>query len=48
VRSPAPWLGQHTGDVLTELGIDRTEIDTLFADGVLYDAHPEMQEGKTA
>lgn len=48
VRSPAPWLGQHTADVLADLGIERDEIDKLFADGVLYDAHPEMQEGKTA
>jgi crotonobetainyl-CoA:carnitine CoA-transferase CaiB-like acyl-CoA transferase len=43
VRSPAPWLGQHTASVLSELGVERDELDRLFADGVLYDAHPELQ-----
>jgi crotonobetainyl-CoA:carnitine CoA-transferase CaiB-like acyl-CoA transferase len=43
VRSPAPWLGQHTASVLSELGVDQDELDRLFADGVLYDAHPELQ-----
>ena len=44
VRSPAPWLGQHTVSVLSELGVDRDEIDKLLADGMLFDAHPELQE----
>jgi crotonobetainyl-CoA:carnitine CoA-transferase CaiB-like acyl-CoA transferase len=45
VRSPAPWLGQHTASVLTELGVDADEIDRLFTEGVLFDAHAELQEG---
>lgn len=48
VRSPAPWLGQHTASVLAELGVDSDEIDKLFADGTLFDAHPEMQNGHRA
>ncbi len=44
VRSPAPWLGQHTVSVLSELGVDRDELDKLVAEGTLYDAHPELQE----
>jgi crotonobetainyl-CoA:carnitine CoA-transferase CaiB-like acyl-CoA transferase len=45
VRGPAPWLGQHTAEVLQEAGVDEVEIKNLFTDGVLFDAHPELQEG---
>jgi crotonobetainyl-CoA:carnitine CoA-transferase CaiB-like acyl-CoA transferase len=45
VRSPAPWLGQHTASVLSELGVDGDELDRLFTEGTLYDAHPELQGG---
>jgi crotonobetainyl-CoA:carnitine CoA-transferase CaiB-like acyl-CoA transferase len=45
VRSPAPWLGQHTTSVLNELGVDQEEIDRLFTDGTLFDAHADLQEG---
>lgn len=38
---PAPWLGQHTRPVLTELGLDAAEIAGLEKAGVTYDAHPE-------
>ena len=27
VRSPAPWLGQHTASVLSEMGVDHDELD---------------------
>jgi crotonobetainyl-CoA:carnitine CoA-transferase CaiB-like acyl-CoA transferase len=31
-----PWLGEHTRQVLTgELGLASTEIDRLYADGVV-------------
>ena len=42
VRGPAPWLGQHTAEVLRDAGVDDAEIEQLFTDGVLYDAHPEL------
>jgi crotonobetainyl-CoA:carnitine CoA-transferase CaiB-like acyl-CoA transferase len=42
VRGPAPWLGQHTGEVLREAGVTDDVIEQLFADGVLYDGHPEL------
>jgi crotonobetainyl-CoA:carnitine CoA-transferase CaiB-like acyl-CoA transferase len=45
VRGPAPWLGQHTAQVLQEAGVDDVDIKSLFTDGVLFDAHPELQEG---
>jgi crotonobetainyl-CoA:carnitine CoA-transferase CaiB-like acyl-CoA transferase len=38
VRMPAPLLGQHTAEVLDELGLSRAEIDTLFASNVVYDS----------
>ena len=41
-RGPAPWLGQHTAD-LRDSGVKDDEIDQLFTDGVLFDAHPELE-----
>jgi crotonobetainyl-CoA:carnitine CoA-transferase CaiB-like acyl-CoA transferase len=38
-RSAAPWLGQHTTDVLTELGYAANQIDALFADSIVFDKH---------
>lgn len=44
VRSPAPWLGQHTAEVLREIGVDDGDLADLFSDGVLFDRHPELRE----
>ena len=38
IRRPAPLLGEHTVEVLTELGVERAEIDRLGADGVIATA----------
>jgi len=35
IRRPAPLPGQHTAEVLAELGLPRPEIDRLAADGVV-------------
>jgi crotonobetainyl-CoA:carnitine CoA-transferase CaiB-like acyl-CoA transferase len=35
VRRPPPLLGEHTDDVLAELGIDAAERARLRADGVI-------------
>jgi crotonobetainyl-CoA:carnitine CoA-transferase CaiB-like acyl-CoA transferase len=43
VRGPAPWLGQHSAQVLAERGLGEDEIARLFADGVVYDEHPDLQ-----
>jgi crotonobetainyl-CoA:carnitine CoA-transferase CaiB-like acyl-CoA transferase len=43
VRGPAPWLGQHTGEVLAEHGLTDDEIARLFDDRVVFDEHPELQ-----
>ena len=39
VRQPAPWLGQHTEETVRDLGMAGTEIEKLFAEGVLYDKY---------
>jgi crotonobetainyl-CoA:carnitine CoA-transferase CaiB-like acyl-CoA transferase len=42
IRLPAPWLGQHSKQVLVELGYSNEEIQTLFAQGAVFDQYPEM------
>jgi crotonobetainyl-CoA:carnitine CoA-transferase CaiB-like acyl-CoA transferase len=44
VRGPAPWLGQHTTEVLRETGYADDEIEVLYADGVLFDQHPGLHK----
>ena len=39
IRRPAPWLGQHSADVLRGLGYDGADIDALFGVGAVYDKH---------
>ena len=48
VRGPAPWLGQHTAEVLAERGLGAEEITRLFEDGVVFDEHPDLQAGESA
>ncbi|MBV2365400.1 CaiB/BaiF CoA transferase family protein [Streptomonospora nanhaiensis] len=44
VKGPAPWLGQHTRDVLADAGLSEAEIAELYAAEVAYDAHPELHD----
>ena len=37
IRLPAPWLGQHTADVLNSVGLNEFEISALFDQTVVYD-----------
>ena len=39
VRMPAPWLGQHTSEVLKGLGYNAEQIAALYAQGVAYDKY---------
>jgi crotonobetainyl-CoA:carnitine CoA-transferase CaiB-like acyl-CoA transferase len=39
VRGPAPWLGQHTSEVLRESGLDDDEIERLYAEQVVFDQY---------
>jgi crotonobetainyl-CoA:carnitine CoA-transferase CaiB-like acyl-CoA transferase len=43
VRGPAPWLGQHSREVLADHGLADDEISRLFDDAVVFDEHPELQ-----
>ena len=40
-HTPAPWLGQHTAEVLKGLGYGDGEVASLFAEGVVYDRYRE-------
>jgi crotonobetainyl-CoA:carnitine CoA-transferase CaiB-like acyl-CoA transferase len=40
-RLPAPWLGQHTAEVMRSLGCSEKEIASLFMDAVVFDEHRE-------
>ena len=37
IRGPAPWLGQHSREVLGAIGFPDAEIEALFEAGVVYD-----------
>ena len=39
IRKPAPWLGQHSDEVLRSIGYGREDIAALFDGGVVYDKH---------
>ncbi|HEX4236044.1 MAG TPA: CoA transferase [Caldimonas sp.] len=39
IRRPAPWLGQHSEEVLRSLGYGSGEIEALFADEVVHDRY---------
>ncbi|MEA2446283.1 MAG: hypothetical protein QOJ12_3579, partial [Thermoleophilales bacterium] len=41
IRQPAPWLGQHTNEVLKQMGYNGGEIEKLYSEGVLYDKYRE-------
>jgi crotonobetainyl-CoA:carnitine CoA-transferase CaiB-like acyl-CoA transferase len=40
-RTPAPWLGQHSAEVMRSLGYSGKDIEALFADGVVFDRYRE-------
>ena len=41
IRMPAPWLGQHTSEVLLQLGYSTEQIQSLFAQAVVFDQYPD-------
>jgi crotonobetainyl-CoA:carnitine CoA-transferase CaiB-like acyl-CoA transferase len=43
-RTPAPWLGQHSAEVLKALGYGDGQIASLFADGVIYDKYRQTSD----
>jgi crotonobetainyl-CoA:carnitine CoA-transferase CaiB-like acyl-CoA transferase len=43
VRGPAPWLGQHTTEVMRAAGLDDDEIERLYAQEVVFDEHAAVR-----
>jgi crotonobetainyl-CoA:carnitine CoA-transferase CaiB-like acyl-CoA transferase len=41
VRRAAPWLGQHSAEVLAEAGLGEEDVAALFAQGVAFDKYRE-------
>jgi crotonobetainyl-CoA:carnitine CoA-transferase CaiB-like acyl-CoA transferase len=41
IRQPAPWLGQHSTEVLRATGYGEDALATLYAEGVIYDRYRE-------
>lgn len=39
IRQPAPWLGQHSDEILRRIGVTDADVGKLFADGVVYDKY---------
>ena len=39
IRTPAPWLGQHSASVLKQLGYSDNDINALFAQGTVFDQY---------
>ncbi len=39
IRTAAPWLGQHTDEVLRTLGYGASDVDALFESGTIYDKY---------
>ena len=37
IRQPAPWLGQHSSEILGTIGYADAEIEAMFAGGVVFD-----------
>ena len=42
-RKPAPWLGQHSADVLRDLGYSGAEIDAVFGGSVVFDRYRAIE-----
>ena len=44
IHAPAPLLGQHSREILRELGRTNAETDTLIAGGTIEEHHPNTTE----
>jgi len=41
IRLPAPWLGQHTDEVLHQLGYASEQVEAMFSQGAVFDQYRE-------
>ena len=46
IRTPAPWLGQHSTEVLKAAGYSEAELERFYAEGVLYDKYRSGGSGE--
>ena len=45
IRDAAPWLGQHTHEVLKHAGYGDSDLAKMWSEGVLYDRYREQSDG---
>jgi crotonobetainyl-CoA:carnitine CoA-transferase CaiB-like acyl-CoA transferase len=45
IRSPAPWLGQHTSEILRASGFAEEEIADLYRSEIVYDRYRNENDG---
>ncbi len=48
IREPAPWLGQHTDEVLRDIGYNAADIAKLHSEGVFYDKYRDTAAARPA
>jgi crotonobetainyl-CoA:carnitine CoA-transferase CaiB-like acyl-CoA transferase len=48
IRRAAPWLGQHSAEILKDAGYPQRDIEALYAAGVLYDHYRQAPATVTA
>lgn len=41
IRMPAPWLGQHSAEILHNIGYAQEDVDALFKGGAVFDKYRE-------
>ncbi len=39
IRMPAPWLGQHSDEVLLQLGYSSEQVEAMFSQGAVFDQY---------
>jgi crotonobetainyl-CoA:carnitine CoA-transferase CaiB-like acyl-CoA transferase len=39
IRMPAPWLGQHSDEVLLQLGYSSEQVESMFSQGAVFDQY---------
>jgi crotonobetainyl-CoA:carnitine CoA-transferase CaiB-like acyl-CoA transferase len=39
IRNAAPWLGQHSEEIVRSAGYSASDVQALYADGVIYDKY---------
>jgi crotonobetainyl-CoA:carnitine CoA-transferase CaiB-like acyl-CoA transferase len=48
IRHAAPWLGQHTDEILREFGYAERDLAAMHAEGALYDKYRDEPPAQRA